>query len=611
MKLGVLDTSIIIGYVVITFLIGFWISRKASKGIKSYFLGDNQLKWWMLGFSNSSGMFDVSGAAWMVSMVFIYGVNVYWQQWAWPVWNQVFLMMFLSIWLRRSGVVTGAEWINFRFGYDRGAKASHIITVVFAVIVAVAFIAYMTVGVGIFANAILPWDLTTHFTGITVSSEHVYALIIILSTAVYSVKGGMYSVVATEILQYFIMIASCLLITYFAFVLIDGDAIKNFFPEGWDKLRVKTKVDLDWNNKWPAINKVIDDSGFRSFALVFGMMAFKGIWASLAGPLPSYDMQRILSTRSPKEAVKMNAFTMIVLYFPLYLLVASILVLGIHYFSISDMSKDGTPNLGALLGMVIAQLPAGAKGLIMAGMLAAFMSTFSAFVNSGPAYIVNDIYKRYYKPDASPKQYVKMSYLSSAVIVLVGLSIGLFMKNVETMFDIITGGLYAGFVVPNVLKWVWWRLNGWGYFAGMLTGTLASIFFIFTWKDLSGGQHLVMSFPINMALSLTAAIVVSFLTQKQDESSLSAFYEKTNPWGWWKPVKKWVAQKNSAFIPNNDFWIDALNVVLGIIWQMTLIVMPIYLVIRQYNSTLWLLLLFAVITIILKFTWYDRVKKLE
>lgn len=611
MQLGLLDTSIIIGYVVLTFLIGFWISKKASKGIKSYFLGDNQLKWWMLGFSNGSGMFDVSGAAWMVSMVFIYGVNVYWQQWAWPVWNQVFLMMFLSIWLRRSNVVTGAEWINFRFGNDRGARASHIITVVFAVIVAVAFIAYMTVGVGIFANAILPWDLSANIAGVTISSEHMYALIIILSTAVYSVKGGMYSVVATEIIQYFIMIVSCLLITYFAFVLIDGETIASFFPEGWDKLRVKTEVDLDWNAKWPAIDKVIDDSGFRSFALVFGMMAFKGVWASLAGPLPSYDMQRILSTRSPKEAVKMNAFTMLVLYLPLYLLVASILVLGIHYFSIEQMSKDGAPNLGALLGMVIAQLPAGAKGLIMAGMLAAFMSTFSAFVNSGPAYIVNDIYKRYVNPDAEPKKYVRMSYLSSTAIVLIGLAIGLLMKNVETMFDIITGGLYAGFVVPNVLKWVWWRLNGWGYFAGMLTGTLTSLFFIFTWKDLSGGQHMVMSFPFNMALSLTAAIVVTLLSRRQDEESLQAFCEKTNPWGWWKPVQRRILARNPSFAPNRDLGRDALNVVLGIVWQMTLIVMPIYFVIRQYGRALALFGLFAVISVILKFTWYDRIKKLE
>ncbi|MCX8020746.1 MAG: Na+:solute symporter [Chitinophagaceae bacterium] len=611
MHLSFADTLIILAYMLVVFVIGFWISQKASRGITSYFLGDNQLKWWMLGFSNSSGMFDVSGAAWMVSMLFIYGINVYWQQWAWPVWNQVFLMMFLSLWLRRSGVMTGAEWITFRFGEDKGARASHIITVCFAVIVAIAFIAYMTVGVGIFANAILPWDLSIQAGNLTLRSEQVYSVIIILATALYSVKGGMYSVVATEIMQYAIMIISCLLITYTAFSFVDTSLIRQFFPEGWDTLTVKTKVELDWQSKWPAINKVIDDSGFRSFALVFGMMAFKGIWASLAGPLPSYDMQRILSTRSPKEAVKMNAFTMLVLYFPLYLLVASILVLGIHYFSIEQMSTNGEPNLGALLGMVIARLPVGIKGLIIAGMLAAFMSTFSAFVNSGPAYIVNDIYKKYIRPDAPAKTYVRLSYLSSAVFVLIGLSIGLFMKKVENMFDIITGGLYAGFVVPNVLKWIWWRLNGWGYFAGMLTGTLASLFFIIYWKDISGGRHLVMSFPYNLALSLSASVIVSLITRKQDDASLRHFYQKTLPWGWWKPVFMKLKNTMPDFQPNRNFGIDMFNVCLGIVWQMTLIVMPIYLVIRQYSKAAFLFALFAIISIILKFTWYDRIKKSE
>jgi Na+/proline symporter len=369
MNLHIVDVSIIVGYIVLTFLIGFWISRKASKGMNSYFLGDNNIKWWMLGFSNSSGMFDVSGAAWMVSMVFIYGVNVYWQQWAWPVWNQVFLMMFLSIWLRRSNVMTGAEWINFRFGKDNGATASHLITVVFAVLVAVAFITYMTVGIGVFASEILPWNLSANIGGITLQNKHSYAIIIILLTTLYSVKGGMYSVVATELIQYMIMIASCICITILAINLVSKDTIDGFFPNGWKDLALKMRVDLDWKSNWPEIDKTIDDSGFRNFGIVFGLMAFKGLWASMAGPVPSYDMQRILSTKTPKEAAKMNAFTMIVLYFPLYLLVAGVMVLGIHYFTIAQMSDaNGVPELGALLGRVIAQLPIGVKGLIMAGM---------------------------------------------------------------------------------------------------------------------------------------------------------------------------------------------------------------------------------------------------
>jgi solute:Na+ symporter, SSS family len=602
MKLGTLDISIIIGYIAITFFIGLWISRKASRGLKSYFLGDNNIKWWMLGFSNSSGMFDVSGSAWMVSMVFIYGVNVYWQQWAWPVWNQVFLMMFLSVWLRRSNVMTGAEWINFRFGKDRGANASHLITVIFAVLVAVAFIVYMSIGIGKFAATILPWDVSLHAAGMELSNEKVYAVIIILLTTVYSVKGGMYSVVATELLQYFIMIVCCVCVAYMAMNLVSKETIDSFFPSGWKTIALKMQVDIDWNSKWPAINKTIDDSGFRDFGWVFGMMAFKGIWASLAGPVPSYDMQRILSTKSPREAAKMNAFTMVVLYFPLYLLVAGILVLSIHYFSIEQMTAGGKPNLEALLGMVITKLPVGVKGLIMAGMLAAFMSTFSAVVNSGPAYIVNDIYKKYFNPTATQKKYIQVSYIACAAIVILGLLIGLGINNISTMFDLITGGLYAGFVVPNVLKWVWWRLNGWGYFAGMVTGIVGSLAAILFWKS----GHIVLSFPINMAASLAAAVIVSYATKKQDETDLQHFYTTTNPWGFWKPVKALALKINPAFLPNKNFAIDTFNVLIGIVWQMSMIVMPVYIVIKEYSAALMWLGIWAVCSIVLRFTWWKR-----
>jgi solute:Na+ symporter, SSS family len=556
----------------------------------------------MLGFSNSSGMFDVSGSAWMVSMVFIYGINVYWQQWAWPVWNQVFLMMFLSVWLRRSNVMTGAEWINFRFGKDRGANASHLITVIFAVLVAVAFIVYMSVGIGKFAATILPWDVSLHAAGMELSNEKVYAVIIILLTTIYSVKGGMYSVVATELLQYLIMIVCCVCVAYMAMNLVSKETIDGFFPAGWKTIALKMQVDIDWNSKWPAINKTIDDSGFRDFGWVFGMMAFKGIWASLAGPVPSYDMQRILSTKSPREAAKMNAFTMVVLYFPLYLLVAGILVLSIHYFSIEQMTAGGKPNLEALLGMVITELPTGIKGLIMAGMLAAFMSTFSAVVNSGPAYIVNDIYKKYFNPTATQKKYIQISYISCAAIVIAGLLIGLGISNISTMFDLITGGLYAGFVVPNVLKWVWWRLNGWGYFAGMVTGIVVSLLAILFWKQ----GHIVLSFPINMAASLAAAIITSYATKRQDETDLQHFYTTTNPWGFWKPVKALALKINPAFLPNKNFAVDTFNVLTGIVWQMSMIIMPVYIVIKEYSAALMWLGIWVVCGIVLRFTWWKR-----
>src|SRR5690625_822683 len=106
LQLALIDILIILSYFAATLLIGFWISRRASKNIESYFLGGNKLPWYYLGISNASGMFDISGTMWLVFLLFVYGLTSIYIPWLWPVFNQIFLMVFLSIWLRRSGVMT-------------------------------------------------------------------------------------------------------------------------------------------------------------------------------------------------------------------------------------------------------------------------------------------------------------------------------------------------------------------------------------------------------------------------------------------------------------------------------------------------------------------------
>src|SRR5690606_23712854 len=158
--MNVIDVTIIFVYIVLTLFVGIWVSKKASQGLKSYFLGGNNIKWYYLGLSNGSGMFDVSGTAWMVGILFLYGVKSFMFMWLWTIWNQIFVMMFLAVWIRRSNIMTGSEWILTRFGDDRAGRASHSIVAVFAIVAAVGFIAYFFEGVGKFMTIILPWDLS-------------------------------------------------------------------------------------------------------------------------------------------------------------------------------------------------------------------------------------------------------------------------------------------------------------------------------------------------------------------------------------------------------------------------------------------------------------------
>ena len=191
MSLSWIDIGIVASYLLLTLVVGFVLSKRASKNLESYFLGGNQIRWYFLGLSNASGMFDISGTMWTVTIAFVYGLKSAWIPWLWPVWNQIFVMVFLAIWMRRSKVMTGAQWITFRFGDGLGARLSHVIVVVFAVISVIGFIAYFVEGIGKFSATFFTWDLAVTIGGFTLTSPQAYALIIIGITTVYTLKGGM------------------------------------------------------------------------------------------------------------------------------------------------------------------------------------------------------------------------------------------------------------------------------------------------------------------------------------------------------------------------------------------------------------------------------------
>jgi Na+/proline symporter len=279
-------------------------------------------------------------------------------------------------------------------------------------------------------------------------------------------------------------------------------------------------------------------------------------------------------------------------------------------------------DLELLLPKVINfHVPVGVKGLLLAGLLAAFMSTFSAFVNAGPAYIVNDIYKKYFKPNASSRHYIKASHIASFLVVGFGVFMGFFADSINSLTLWITSALFGGYVAANFLKWVWWRFNGWGYFWGMLAGlVVASLQFV---MDTNKGNfnegtllydisnvHAIYLFPIIFGFSLLGSFLGTYLSKPTDMKVLKSFYNNVHPWGWWKPVLKAIKKEGGAIERNNEFWGDMLNCGIGIIWQSSMIVLPIYFMVRDYPKSLIALAVFVLTSIILKFTWLDKVRKI-
>jgi Na+/proline symporter len=611
-QLHTLDIIIIVAYLLSTVLIGYWVSNRASRSMQDYFLGGNSMPWYMLGISNASGMFDISGTMLLVSWMFVYGIKSVWIPWLWPTFNQIFLMVYLSAWLRRSKVMTGAEWIQTRFGTGRGAQASHLIVVIYAFVSIIGFFTYAFKGIGKFAQTYLPWHL----------SANEYALILIAITAIYVIKGGMISVVITEVVQFFILSIASFAVGFIAMAKVSPEMFHRVVPAGWDNIFFGWHLNLDWATLLPAATEKIHQDGYGLFGFFVMMLLFKGIPSSAAGPAPNYDMQRVLSAKNPREASMMSAWVNVVLTPPRYFLIMGLTVLAAAFFEPNLRAMGTNMDFELVLPYALGKfVPVGLMGFLIAGLLAAFMSNFAATVNAAPPYFVNDIYKRFINPNASPKTYVRLSYLASFTVIVIGVAIGWNVTSVNEVVVWIVSGLWGGYTASNVLKWYWWRFNGWGYFWGMVTGIAAALGMPSIVKQIPIVQHLLATYSINMevvfifpivvGISLIGCLAGTLLTKQEDDAVLIDFYKRVRPWGFWGPVLKKVLAEDPGFKRNKDFFRDMFNIVVGITWQIALVALPLYVVIHEYKRAALAAGIILVTSAILKFTWYDHLSVRE
>ena len=595
MRLSTFDVVILVIYFVAMIGVGVYVTRRAAKNLDSYFLGGKSMPWWLLGVSNASAMWDITGTMWFVYILYAYGMKAVFLPWLWPIFNQVFEAVYLSKWTRRSNARTGAEWITTRFGSGRGGELSRAVIVLFALIAVVGFISYDFQGIGKFCKVFLPWDL----------SPNTYAIAIMSITAIYVVLGGMLSVVLTDFVQFVLMTISSLAIGFIAMSAVGAGALEGVTPVGWSELFFGWSLDLDWSGILPAMDVRIAEDGMASmFGFFFMVMVFKGILVSMAGTAPNYDMQRVLAARSPREASLMSAAVSVCLV-PRWIMIGGITLLGLVFITPEFRAMGSNMDFELVLPYVINNfLPAGLTGILLAGLLSAFMSTFSATVNAGAAYLINDIYKRYLNPDASDRTLVRASYVGSVLILAVGIAVGFAVSSINEITQWIVSGLYGGYTAANMLKWYWWRLNGHGYFAGMATGIVGALLAPLVAPEL----HPLYAFPFILLASAIASVVGSLMTKPVDEETLKSFYRNVRPWGFWRPVHEMVAAEDAAIQPNTDAPRDLVNCGVGIVWQLMLVVIPLYVIFRDMRGTLISLAVLVATTVFLKKSWYDRLE---
>ena len=586
MQLSAIDQIIVVLYLATIMAIGFAMKRKAAKGMSSYFLGGRQLPWWALAMSGSSSYFDITGTMWIVSTFIALGLKGMWVHMLWGFPITAFYLAYMGKWIRRSDAMTGAEWMKTRFGSGKAGDIARFSYTLFAILTITALLGYGAIGMGKFGSIFLPFSPTT------------CAFIILGITGAYVVLGGFHGIVRVEIIQTIVLSAGAIIFSILGFMHFNGADFAAKIPATWGDIMPSWRPEAFQG-------LVAGGTDYSLFGALVAVWVAKGLLLCLSGPEQLYDFQRFLAAKDERDAAKLGALWGLIhtVRWPFAMAIAVMAIMGIGNAALDEkLLADPETALPLIIGSM---LPVGLVGFMLAALLSGFLATFSSTVNGGAAYLVKDIYQRYINPEADNKTLVRVSYLSSALLILTGLVISIFGSSINTAFLWIFGTLAAGILPPNVLRWYWWRLNGQGYAAGVFGGMAMSLGQVFLEQfGVIEPLPLYIGFPVIAIASTLLTIAVSLVAAPTDAETLATFYRKVQPAGLWGPVKSDVLSKDPAFKKQLSFSVEFFNTIVAMIGITALYVSMLYLVLNRLSVGFGLIAIAAACTVVLYFTWY-------
>ncbi|MEN8191628.1 MAG: hypothetical protein ABFS12_02350 [Bacteroidota bacterium] len=592
-----IDYGIILLYFIVVIGLGLWYQKRASKNLDSYFLAGKKMHWLPLAMSGSVSTFDITGTMWIVSILFVLGMKSMWHHWMWGVYMAAFFMAYMGKWVRRSNVMTAAEWMETRFGKDKGGKLARSTYALMAVLTLTSFIGYAYQGIGKFASVYISLEPLASLVSSPELNEFIInhqadilAIIIIGITTFYVIIGGLYSVIVTDVFQTLILTVGSIFIAYLAWSKLTPELL-SVLPDDW------TSLSVPWQIKSFAGT---NNAEFEFFGALVIVWVLKGFLLNAGGPAQMYDFQRFLAARDSRDAAKVGAA------WSGFLIVRWAMTIGIALLALVGIT--GVTDSEKVMPIVLLQyLPNGIRGLVIAGFVAAFMSTFSSIVNSGASFIVRDLWQPYFRPNTTDREAVRVSHFASIFVVLIGLAIGFNATSISQIWSWIMMALGAGVVIPNVLRWYWWRLNGWGYSIGTLGGIGLSLIALF-FPDLP----MYVVFPLISIFSLVVSIVVSLKTEQVDIDRLINFYVSVRPFGLWKNIREQTGLSEIELIQKSEKgWIAIFNVVIAICAVSGLYLAPMFLVGHWYEKSFFWFIVVVISAVVLKFSWYDNLPKAE
>jgi SSS family solute:Na+ symporter len=583
-----IDYAIVAIYLAAIVGLGFFLQRRASQGIEAYFLGDRNLPWWALGASGMASNTDIAGTMVITALVYALGTKGFLIEIrGGVVLVMAFFMVFVGKWTRRAQVMTLAEWMKLRFGDGREGNIARLISAIANIIISIWIISYFAVGGGKFFGELL---------GI---NDRYAAIFMIVLAMVYTAVSGFYGVIWTDVFQGVLIFIAIVYVCVLAMQTVSlPDQFTVSLPLAEGGFQEVTNRLAEWSSILPSMNLNLPDQLAYSSYNLFGITIFFYLLKTClegASGVGGYMSQRYFAAKSDREAGLLSLFWILLLSFR-WPLVTAFAVLGIHYGITNQAIAD--PEL-VLPTVIEVYMPVGIKGLLVACFIAAAMSTFDSIINAAASYWVRDIYQAYLKPQAQESELIRQSQIASVAVVLVGLLFSFQEVNVNDIWGWLTLAFGSGLFMPLLLRWYWWRFNGYGFAVGTVVGMVTAIGY-----KLSGiALPEYASFLVPAGCSLAGCIVGTLLTAPTPVAVLENFYRTTRPFGAWQHIAAKLPERSQLAITMENRR-DLISIVIAVPWQLSLFLTGMLLVMKQWQSFLIIFAIFAFLSICLYFTWY-------
>ena len=439
---------------------------------------------------------------------------------------------------------------------------------------------------------------------IIIKAQFLAALLMIVLAMIYTVASGLYGVVWTDVFQGVLIFGTILYICIMAFTqfsIPDTFSVSIPMKDGTFQAIETTReawtgIGVPWKLNFPADSTY---SIYNLFGIAVLFYLFK-VAIEGSGGTSGYMIQRYFAAKSDRDAGLLSLFWTFLLSFR-WPFITAIAIMGVAFGAVNGVISD--PEI--VLPVVVNELiPMGVKGMLVAGLMAAAMSTFDSTVNAGASYWVKDIYQAYINPKADMKTLMKHSRWASVIIVAAGLMFSLAVKNINEIWGWITMSIGAGMMIPTLVRWYWWRLNGWGFAIGTAVGMVAAVL----QRILFPTAPEYMAFIFASGTSLIGMLVGTFLTRPTEEKVLSKFYHITRPFGFWKPVRK---SMNTALLSQIDEENrrDKIAIFFAVPWQLTLFLMWITVMMKRWDMTGILFALLLILSAGLYQFWFKHLSK--